>query len=53
MEGLLLAGVCIGSVLLLNNREDYSEIIEQTQTKLNNHRVNQYPVKNTNIKSVE
>lgn len=51
MESLLLVGVCVGSVLLLNNREDYSEIMEQTETKLNNHRVNQYPVKNTNIKS--
>ena len=50
MEGVLLAGVCIGSFLLFNNREDYSEIIEQTQSNLNNNRVNQHPVKNTDIK---
>ena len=49
MEGLLLAGVCVGSVLLLNNRENYSEIIEQTDNKLNERRVNQYPVDNRNI----
>lgn len=50
MEGVLLAGVCIGSFLLFNNREDYSDIIEQTQSNLNNNRVNQHTVKNTDIK---
>ena len=50
MEGLLLVGFCVGSVLLLNNRENYSEIIEQTQSKLNNNRINQYPINNTDIK---
>jgi len=51
MQALLLGGVCIGSALLLNNkREDYSDIIEQTQSQLNNKRVNQYPVQNTDIK---
>lgn len=49
MEGLLLAGVCVGGVLLLNNREDYSEIIEKTEHKLNENRINQYPVENRNI----
>lgn len=49
MEGLLLAGVCIGSIVLFKNRENFSEIIEQTEEKLNNNRLDRYPVKHTNI----
>ena len=48
MEGLLLAGVCVGGFLLLNNREDYSNI-EDTDAKLNERRINQYPIDNRNI----